>query len=65
MPHRKVLKKAGLPTELSYNKDEVCSAMLHDKKFSGKKITIIRVDTVGEFVMQEISASDLEKIVKE
>ena len=61
----KVLKKAGLPTELSYNKDEVCSAMLHDKKFSGKKITVIRVDTVGEFVMQEISASDLEKIVKE
>ncbi|MBQ8526203.1 MAG: 3-dehydroquinate synthase [Clostridia bacterium] len=60
-----VLKKAGLPTEASYDKDAVCAAMLHDKKFSGKKITVIRVNTPGEFVMDEITGEELAKIVKE
>ena len=60
-----VLKKAGLPTEASYDKDTVCSAMLHDKKFSGKKVTIIRVEAPGEFVMDEITGEELTDLIKE
>ena len=60
-----VLEKAGLPTKASYDKDKVVAAMLHDKKFSGKNITVIKVNTVGEFVMEEISAKELANIVKE
>lgn len=60
-----VLKKCGLPTNASYDKDKVISAMLHDKKFSGKSITVIKVNTVGEFVMENITAKELANIVKE
>lgn len=60
-----VLKKAGLPTEASYDKEKVCAAMLHDKKFSGKKVTVIRVETPGEFVMDEITGEELADLIKE
>lgn len=60
----KVLKKAGLPTETNYNKEAVCSAMLHDKKFSGGQITVIKVDTVGEFLMEKISREKLSELIK-
>ena len=60
-----VLKKAGLPTEASYDKEKVCAAMLHDKKFSGKNVTVIRVETPGEFVMDEITGEELADLIKE
>ena len=59
-----LLKKAGLPTEVKYDRDAVCSAMLHDKKFSGSNITVIKVDTVGEFIMEKITSEELAELVK-
>ena len=59
-----VLEKTGLPTSVDYDKDAVCEAVLHDKKFSGKKVTVIRVETPGEFVMEDMSGEELIKIVK-
>ena len=58
-----VLKKAGLPTEAEFDKTKVCEAMLHDKKFSGKHITLILVEKIGEFVMENITADELSKRV--
>lgn len=60
----KVLKKAGLPTQINYNKEAVCKAMLHDKKFSGGEITVIKVDTVGEFFMEKMSGDELSELIK-
>ena len=60
----KVLKKAGLPTQVNYNKEAVCKAMLHDKKFSGGEITVIKVDTVGEFFMEKMSGDELSELIK-
>lgn len=58
-----VLKKAGLPTEMEFDREKVCAAMLHDKKFNGGNVTVIRVEQIGEFVMDEISGDELIKII--
>ena len=42
-----LLKKAGLPTQAQCDPAQVWAAMLHDKKFSGDRITVAWVDTVG------------------
>ena len=60
-----VLKKAGLPTDAVYDKDKVCVAMLHDKKMDGKKITVIKSDEIGSFIMEAMSVENLEKLIKD
>lgn len=60
-----LLKKAGLPTEAVYDKEKVWTAMLHDKKFSGEKITVIKSEKIGSFIMDTISAAELEKLIKD
>lgn len=55
----KVLEKAGLPTHIDYDHDVVWRAMLHDKKFSQGKATIIFVPSIGEF---EIRSMDIDEL---
>ncbi|MBQ7901513.1 MAG: 3-dehydroquinate synthase [Clostridia bacterium] len=59
-----VLKKVNLPTELNYNADTVCQAMLHDKKWSSGSITVTYVNEPGSFEMKKIDAERLTAIVK-
>ena len=54
-----VLRKAGLPTEIRYNREVVWQAMLHDKKFSSGQATIIFVPEIGSF---EIRTMDIEQL---
>ena len=59
-----VLRKVNLPTELNYNTDAVCAAMLHDKKWGRGSITVTYVNEPGSFEMKKINADQLTAIVK-
>ena len=61
----KVLEKVNLPTQVSMDKDSILSAMSHDKKFDGAIVTVIFVNTPGEFEMKKITSQQLAELVKE
>ena len=58
-----VLKKYGLPTETQYDKDEIMSYLIHDKKMSGDEITVVYVGEIGSFEFKKIKALELRKIL--
>jgi 3-dehydroquinate synthase len=60
-----VLKKLKLPTEIDDDAQTLIEACKHDKKFSGKMLTIVYVEEVGSFEFRSIPLSELEKTVKE
>lgn len=53
-----VLKKLNLPYEYSLNVEKILSNIYHDKKITGESITVITVDTVGEYNMKKVSVKD-------
>lgn len=59
----KVLKKYGLPTEVEYDKDEIMSYLIHDKKMSGDEITVVYVDEIGKFEFKKIKALELKEVL--
>lgn len=58
-----VLNKAGLPTQVSYDRDIVWQAMLHDKKFSSGKATIIFVPQIGSFEIRTMDIDELKELI--
>ncbi len=60
-----VLEKLGLPTVFSADYSVLSEAMSHDKKKSGKKITVIFVEEIGSFRMKDINFNELAQIMKE
>lgn len=58
-----VLKSLNLPTELSGDTEELLSACRHDKKMSGKDITVVYVEAVGEFVMKKVPFEEFGKMI--
>jgi len=58
-----VLKKYGLPTETQYDKDEIMSYLIHDKKMSGDDITVVYVGEIGSFEFKKIKALELKGIL--
>ncbi len=61
----KVLKRLNLPTEISLDTDKIIEAMKHDKKMSGDSITVITVDKIGSYKMEDIKFSELASKLKE
>ncbi len=60
---RAVLQKAGLPTTIDYDRDVVWQAMLHDKKFSSGRATIIYVPEIGRFEIRDMNIDELHDII--
>ena len=58
-----VLKKVGLPTETKFSKEGVYKALIHDKKFDGDTITLVKVLSIGSFEMIKASSEDLLKLL--
>ncbi len=56
----KVLQKAGLPTHIDYDRDVVWQAMMHDKKFSQGRATIIYVPEIGRFEIRSMAVDELK-----
>ena len=60
-----VLQKLSLPTFTSFDTDALISAVKHDKKMSGSKLTVVYVEEVGSFEFKEITVQDIEQILNE
>lgn len=54
-----VLKKAGLPTTLDFDRKAVWNAMQHDKKFSDGGVDIVTVDTIGNGRIERVTLETL------
>ena len=61
----RVLEKLNLPTQIEIMPQSLISALGHDKKSNGDTITVITVDTPGEFRMEKLTSAQLEQMVKE
>ncbi len=60
-----VLERLGLPTAASFSGEALVEALRHDKKISGKDITLILVDKIGEYRMEKMPFSAFAEKVKE
>ncbi len=58
-----VLKKMNLPTQYEADREKVFEAVMHDKKASDGKVSLIKVEKIGSFVIEETDISDLKKII--
>ncbi len=56
-----VLEKLALPTSYPLDEEAVYRALLHDKKARGTKITVIRVEQVGSFRMEQADPESLRQ----
>ncbi|MBQ5321757.1 MAG: 3-dehydroquinate synthase [Oscillospiraceae bacterium] len=59
------LKKLSLPTEISESPEALRQAIEHDKKKSGKKISIVTVPKIGKWAMKEMTAKEIISKIKE
>ncbi len=57
----RALARAGLPTSFDYDREKVMSALSMDKKKSGKSITVVMVDKIGEFRLEDMKYEDFLK----
>ena len=62
---KKVLVKATLPTKIDVDRETVLKAISHDKKFDGEIVTVICVNTPGEFQMKKMTIEELTEKAKE
>ena len=58
-----LLKKYRLPTTANYDKEKVLAALLHDKKFSGNTIDLVKVKEIGSFTFEKATVEQLEKLI--
>lgn len=56
-----VLKKAGLPTTVAFDREAVWEAMQHDKKFSGDGADIVTVDAIGAGRIEHVTLDALRE----
>ena len=61
----RVLEKTGLPSTVNVCREKVFDALKHDKKFKGDKVTVIKVNEVGSFVMEEVYEEDVLRLLDE
>ena len=60
---RKLLNKFSLPTNVNSDTDTLISYIIHDKKASGNKITIIVVNEIGTYEMREIEIEQIKNYI--
>lgn len=60
-----ILKKLNAPVNIDWEAEKLILAMKHDKKMSGDKISIVYVEKIGDYKLETIGFSELEKRVKE
>ena len=59
-----VLDKLGLPTSVRADAEKVYEAMLHDKKAGGGTLTVIRVESPGSFVIEQVPPEALRERIE-
>lgn len=59
-----VLEKLGLPLSVRADPKAVLEAVMHDKKMSAGKITVVKVPAPGSFTMESVLPEDLKDLIK-
>ncbi|MBR0352555.1 MAG: 3-dehydroquinate synthase [Oscillospiraceae bacterium] len=59
-----VLEKLGLPLSVRADPDTVFAAVMHDKKMSAGKITVVKVPVPGSYKMESVLPEDLKDLIK-
>ena len=59
-----VLKKLRLPLRVQADPERVYEAMLHDKKASGGKLAVVRVETPGSFAISRVEPESLKACIR-
>lgn len=57
---KETLEKYHLPTSVNFDKEKIYQLMIHDKKMSGTKISIILVEEIGNCSILKINYEDLK-----
>ncbi len=57
------LKRVGLPTEFSYDKEKVYEALCHDKKSQGESITVVKSNKIGSFEFCKMQNEELLSLI--
>ncbi len=60
---KRVLEKYSLPTTINVDADTLFSYIVHDKKASGDKITVIFVEEIGSYIMKQINVCEIKKYI--
>ena len=58
-----VLKKLGLPTEASFDREAALRAVAHDKKAGQGGVSAVFVEKIGSFVMKTVSLDELRTLL--
>jgi 3-dehydroquinate synthase len=58
-----LLRKLGLPVEISFDKSKIIDALKKDKKRETGKIHFVLLNKIGNAVIQEIEITELEKVI--
>lgn len=59
-----VLKKLNLPYTSEISAEDIISASAHDKKKAGDKISVVRVETIGQFILENIDFNTYCDIIR-
>lgn len=62
---KKVLVKLSLPTKIDISPERLLSAIEHDKKKSGKKISVVLVPKIGKWKIKEMFSEEIISETKE
>lgn len=61
---REALCRVGLPIIWKYDVDKIYSAVLHDKKLDGDKLSLIMCDEIGKYRINKVSVEKFYDILK-
>lgn len=61
---KKVFDKLQINAEMPYDKEAVFELIKKDKKSSGKKITVVEVQKIGEAILKDIDLSEAKNYLK-
>jgi 3-dehydroquinate synthase len=61
---KSALERYSLPTEYKADASQLMSYVLHDKKMSGKEITVIFCNEIGTYEMKKIKAEKIIELIE-
>ena len=61
----KIYEKLGLPSDVTYDPEQVYQVMTKDKKAQGNTITVVKVQKAGHARLEKIPMEDLRQYLKE
>lgn len=59
-----VLKKCGLYFTLDYDWEKIAEAAFHDKKADGDRVSVVKVNEIGNFKLENMKSADVIEMAK-